>query len=96
MDSSVGQLSTPPATLQDAYRPFVAGVTTPAETVLGPPSTPDTGPALVLSAAHVLHTLVEAHPRWCLNVLMVRTVVGACKAVCQPWDVVRSTSGIGH
>ena len=78
----------PPAATPEAYRHFVGVITTAAEPVFGLPTTPDTMPRLVSSAAKMLHALVKAHPRRWLNAPLTRKVVAARKAVRKAWDVV--------
>ena len=80
-DSCSSRHSMPLADTPEAYHHFVGVMTTTAEVVFGPPTTPDTVPGQVSSAAKILHTLVKAHPRWWLNAPLTHKVVAARKAV---------------
>ena len=80
-DSCKSGHSMPSAATPKACRHFVGAMTTAAESGLWPPTTPDTVPWLVSSAAKFLHALVKAHPRWWLNAPLTRKVVAARKAI---------------
>ena len=66
-DSSTGFFSLPPAASPEVYRRFGSFLTTTAEKVFGPPSTPDTVTCVVSAAARVLHALLKVHHRWWLT-----------------------------
>ena len=59
---TVAKVYMPPTATPEAYHHFVGVMTTAGETVFGPPTTPDTVPGLVSSAAKILHNLVKVHP----------------------------------
>ena len=87
-NSCVGLRSLPPAATSQSYQHFVSVSTTAAESVFGPPGTPDTIPGLVSVAVQALHALLKAHRRLWLTAPLVRKVVAAREAIRQAWDVV--------
>ena len=87
-NSCAGLRSLPPAATLEAHQHSMSVLTTAAEAVFGPPSTPDTVPGLVSRAARVLHALLQAHRRLWLNAPLVRKVIATRRAISQAWEVV--------